>query len=181
MEEKKQNEYLFGKEQVESILEQMKKEKSSERILKEVKAITPIFAVYLVTKSRKKEHFANFYGTTFNYEKGLTQSKIEADVKEKDAKIFGMINELEQLIKVGNFNKVKSDLYVEINWAQFGGFIHKNMAEMEDAISCSSVEDAFYLFKKQYETIGKTDKQILDKKLEDYKENLDAIDDVFDF
>lgn len=156
-----------------------KKKQITKNVMNEISAVTPIFAVSLITKTGKKQHFANFYGTTINYQKGLDQAKVEAEVQKNDAKIFGMIEELEQRIKTGDFKKVKSDLLVEVNWAQFGGFMHKDMAKMEDAISCSSVERAFDLFKREYSNVGKTEKQIMDEKLKAFKKSLNAMDDDF--
>ncbi len=140
--------------------------------------VTPIFAVYLNTIDGLKKHFANFYGTTIDTE-GLNDSEVVDKVQNDDAEIFSMINELEQKIKTGNFEKVKSDLLVDVNWAQFGGFMHEKMGKMEDALFCGSVERAFDLFKRAYKDVGKTSEQIMKEKLDDFEKNLEKVDQFF--
>ncbi len=175
--EKKEGKFLYGKEQIDSIRERINAD--SGRIMAEINAVTPIFVVKFITNDDKKVHFANFYGTTIESEKGASQAEVEAKVQKNDVKILKMLEELEEKIKSGGFDKIKQDLLVEINWAQFGGFMHKMNAEMEDVLSCKNVKSAYNKFIREYADCNKTEKEILDERLEQFEKSLNYFSKFF--
>lgn len=170
--------YLSDQEQIDELRAEMEAEKDKmvDHVMSDINAVTPIFAVSFVTTEGKEKHFANFYGTTI-YGR-LTQEEFEAKVQENDAIIYEMIGKLEEEINAGNFKKVQKDLAVEVNVKQFGGFMHKRIASIEDAIACDSVDIAFALFKDEYAKIGKTEKQSQKEELENFKRSLDILADI---
>lgn len=171
--------FLYGQEQIDSLRKRINAD--SGRIMAEINAVTPIFAVEFVTKEgigKSGIHFANFYGTTIEYEKGLSQSDIEAKVQENDAKIFEMLDVLENKIMSGEFKNVVR-VSAKVTWAQFGGFMHKMNAQMEDALSCKTVETAFNKFQKKYADCKKTEKEILNERREQFERSLSAFSKSF--
>jgi len=174
----KRMEIVCGDEQVDDILQSLEEETKDtvDHVMSEINAVTPIFAVSFTTTEGKEVHFANFYGTTIH--ERLTQEEFEAKVQENDAIIYEMIGKLEEEINAGNFKKVQKDLAVEVNVKQFGGFMHKRIASIEDAIACDSVDIAFALFKDEYAKIGKTEKQSQKEELENFKRSLDILADI---
>ncbi len=162
--------YLYGQAQIDELKRELDEE--TDEIMKTIHSITPIYAVSFVTKEGQSVHFANFYGTTIEYSENQDQAYVETKSRENDKTIYEMIQSLEDKINAGKHKKVNKDLSVEVNWAKFGGFIHKRQSEIEDAIYCDSVEKAFALFKHEYAKISKSEKQILAERRKQFEESL---------
>ncbi len=122
--------------------------RAANEIWETINELTPVYSVffYMSDKPDERIHFANFYGATIPFSK--TPRPDDAGIKAEIQKLCELIDEKQK--KEGLYLDITDELFTQINYAQFGGFMHKRIAEMEDASACKTAEGAMQRFQRAY-------------------------------